>query len=199
MEITAPVEVSITSPESIAAYSKSLDCVHCGLCLESCPTYHILGSEPDSPRGRIYLMRALEEERAKPTETLVNHLDLCLECKGCKGECPSNVDMAKLKYEFLAGHHERYGVPLRAKMFGHIERLNRIGSALAPVSNWVMGSSLSRWLLDRQWGLARGLWHPERDAQFGGVRTRARHSPASLSRLERPQYHRREELPQPEP
>src|SRR5690606_9890684 len=63
-------------------------------------------------------------------------LDLCLECKGCKRECPSNVDLAKIKYEFLAHYYAKHGTPLRAKFFSNAERLNRWGSRFAPLSNW---------------------------------------------------------------
>ena len=64
-------------------------------------------------------------------------MDLCLECKACKAECPSNVDMAKLKYEFLDHYHRANGLPLRNRLFGGIERFNRIGSQFAPLSNWI--------------------------------------------------------------
>ncbi|MEZ5393478.1 MAG: hypothetical protein R2724_11530 [Bryobacterales bacterium] len=67
-------------------------------------------------------------------------LDLCLECKGCKRECPSNVDLAKIKYEFLAHYYEKNGTPLRAKFFSNAKSLlNKVGSAFAPVSNWMLG------------------------------------------------------------
>ena len=79
-----------TIPE-LLAYQRTLDCVHCGLCLPACPTYRLLGTEPDSPRGRIYLMRALFEGRADPTPVLRRHLDLCLGCRGCESVCPAGV------------------------------------------------------------------------------------------------------------
>jgi glycolate oxidase iron-sulfur subunit len=68
-----------------------LDCIHCGLCLSSCPTYRVLGSEMDSPRGRIYLMRALDEGRAKITDSFVEHMFRCLDCRACETACPSGV------------------------------------------------------------------------------------------------------------
>ena len=58
-----------------------LDCVHCGLCLPSCPTYRALGAEMDSPRGRIYLMRAWDEGRARITDTFEEHMFRCLDCR----------------------------------------------------------------------------------------------------------------------
>jgi Fe-S oxidoreductase len=82
-------------------------------------------------------------------------LDLCLECKGCKAECPINVDMAKLKYEFLAHYHEVHGTPLRARLFAHIKLLNQIGCALAPLSTTIANLGVSRWLLEKIAGVDR--------------------------------------------
>jgi glycolate oxidase iron-sulfur subunit len=66
-------------------------CIHCGFCLPACPTYDVLGTEMDSPRGRLYLMSALETGRIGISEPLVRHLDLCLGCRACESECPSGV------------------------------------------------------------------------------------------------------------
>jgi glycolate oxidase iron-sulfur subunit len=73
-----------------------LECVHCGLCLSACPTYVELGTEMDSPRGRIYLMRALEEGSLELTADVVRHLDLCLGCLACETACPSGVAYGEL-------------------------------------------------------------------------------------------------------
>lgn len=76
-----------------------LDCVHCGLCLPSCPTYRVLGSEMDSPRGRIYLMRAYDEGRATITGSFVEHMFRCLDCRACESVCPSGVHFGHMMEE----------------------------------------------------------------------------------------------------
>ncbi|MEO5616795.1 MAG: (Fe-S)-binding protein [Candidatus Eisenbacteria bacterium] len=71
-------------------------CIHCGLCLTACPTYRTLKIEPDSPRGRLYLMRGLAEGRIEPHDPLVEHLDNCLDCRACETVCPAGVPYSRL-------------------------------------------------------------------------------------------------------
>jgi glycolate oxidase iron-sulfur subunit len=77
-------------------YELFLDCVHCGLCTSACPTYVELGDENDSPRGRIYLMRAATDGKIEVNDQVRHHLDLCLDCRACESACPSGVQYGKL-------------------------------------------------------------------------------------------------------
>lgn len=98
--------VSVAIPEPFLDEAKSLACVHCGLCLGACPTYLETGDENDSPRGRIYLMRALQNGRAPLKEAAVRHIDLCLGCRACEVACPSGVQYGVL-LESTREHIER--------------------------------------------------------------------------------------------
>src|ERR1051325_319582 len=83
-------------PVRFLDHEKSLACIHCGLCLSSCPTYLETGDENNSPRGRIYLMRAMEEGRLPVSPTTVRPIDLCLGCRACEATCPSGVQYGQL-------------------------------------------------------------------------------------------------------
>jgi glycolate oxidase iron-sulfur subunit len=99
-----------SAPTNFVEYTKFLDCVHCGLCLSACPTYVELGTEMDSPRGRIYLMKALEEGSLPLTPDVARHLDLCLGCRACETACPSGVrygDLIESARSFVETHHRR--------------------------------------------------------------------------------------------
>ncbi len=87
-------------PQPAEPESANLDCIHCGICLSVCPTYLQLGSEVDSPRGRIYLINALGEKRIPPTSpTFERHMQLCLECRACESACPSGVRFSLMMNE----------------------------------------------------------------------------------------------------
>ena len=109
-------------------------CVHCGICLPQCPTYRVLGEEMDSPRGRLYLMRAALEGRIEPTETFAQHFDLCPGCRACETACPSDVPFGNLLEATRATIGER-AQPLRRRMFASLvfavfPHPSRVGLAL---------------------------------------------------------------------
>ena len=126
-----------------------------------CPSYRATREEEHSTRGRANALRAALSGRLPLEEytspRMFEALDLCLECKACKTECEANVDMAKLKSEFLAHYNARYGTPLRSVVFGNIAMISRIGSATAPLSNWILQSPLVRETVQRLLGI-----HPKR-------------------------------------
>ncbi len=104
-----------SSPSHDRPQQADLDrCVHCGLCLNSCPTYRELGLEMDSPRGRIYQM-AQVANGAPLTESYIDHIELCLACRGCESACPSGVQYGRLVEAARADIENRYerGWPAR--------------------------------------------------------------------------------------
>jgi FAD/FMN-containing dehydrogenase/Fe-S oxidoreductase len=113
-----------------------------------CPSFQATRDEKDSTRGRANVLRmAITGQLGFGGLTdpdVRDVLDLCLECKACKSECPTNVDMARLKAEFLHQYYRRHHLPLRNRVFGHVAKMARIGCALAPLSNWLSQSSLAR-------------------------------------------------------
>jgi len=110
-------------------------CVHCGICLPQCPTYRVLGQEMDSPRGRLYLMRAAAEGRIGLSPAFRRHLDLCLGCRACETACPSGVPFGSLLEATRAqlrreGPRPRHRI-LEAVLYRVFPYPRRVGAALA--------------------------------------------------------------------
>ncbi|HFQ95694.1 MAG TPA: oxidoreductase, partial [Anaerolineae bacterium] len=125
-----------------------------------CPSFQATRDEQFSTRGRANLLRsALSGELPGGLDNPDLHeaLDLCLGCKACKSECPSSVDMTKLKTEALAQHYQEHRPPVHKLVFGRIHELSRWGSALAPLSNWVMNFGPTRWAMQKALHI-----HPDR-------------------------------------
>lgn len=159
------------TPGSGIDYELFLDCVHCGLCTASCPTFVETGNENDSPRGRIYLMRAVTDGRLELTGDVRRHLELCLDCRACETACPSGVQYGKLIEPFRVAM-EHTGEE-RAKsadwfhrwiLFGLFPYPNRMRWALAP-ARWAQRLGLTA--LAERTGVLRLL--PPRLRQLVGM------------------------------
>ena len=124
-----------------------------------CPSYMVTRDEAHTTRGRANALRLVMTgalgDGGWSNETLHEVLDLCLQCKACKSECPSNVDMAKLKAEVLYQRYKGRRVPLGSLLLGHIHHLNPIGSATAPLANWTLRQPAFKWLLEKAAGIER--------------------------------------------
>jgi FAD/FMN-containing dehydrogenase/Fe-S oxidoreductase len=130
-----------------------------------CPTYRAANEEVTSTRGRANALRqAISGDLpADPTgeEFTTEVMDLCIGCKGCARDCPSEVDMAKLKAELQYQHHQAGGTDLRDRLFAHVDQVSAIGSALAPLSNWVQKLPGSGLVAEKLLGIARERDLPE--------------------------------------
>jgi FAD/FMN-containing dehydrogenase/Fe-S oxidoreductase len=158
-----------------------------------CPSYMATQDEEHSTRGRANALRAVLSGRLPAAEFTGHRLhevmDLCLECKGCKSECPSNVDMAKLKYEFLHHYYAANGLPLRNRLFGRIARLNDLLSRLPTLSNWMTAVPFNRWLMEKILGIDRRRPLPDLAEETFTAWFRARANPPLAPRGEVVLFH----------
>lgn len=137
-------------------------CNGAGVCRKAegvmCPSFQATQDEMHSTRGRANLMRAMINGRFpdgdQAEKTVYEALDLCLACKGCKTECPSGVDMAKLKYEFDAAYYNHHRRRVRDYLFGYLPQLGRLGQPFGRLANPLMKMGLLRRAGDRWFGLA---------------------------------------------
>jgi FAD/FMN-containing dehydrogenase/Fe-S oxidoreductase len=125
-----------------------------------CPSFMATREEEHSTRGRANLLRAALDGRLPAAEItgrrLYEAMDLCVECKACKAECPSSVDMAKIKLQFLAGYHDAHGTPLRARLFAHTPALGRwLAGPAAMAANALLAAPPAKALLDSVLGIDR--------------------------------------------
>jgi FAD/FMN-containing dehydrogenase/Fe-S oxidoreductase len=122
-----------------------------------CPSYRATLEEKHSTRGRANVLRLAMNgqlgESGLGDEGVFDVLDLCLECRACKTECPTGVDVARFKSEFLADYWRRHGTSPRARAFGHIHTTAQWASRLAPVSNALAQSTAGRWMAQQTLGI----------------------------------------------
>ncbi|MFA9444877.1 FAD-binding and (Fe-S)-binding domain-containing protein [Egicoccus sp. AB-alg6-2] len=122
-----------------------------------CPSYMATRDEEHSTRGRanalVLALGSPDPRAALADDRLHEVLDLCLECKACQRECPLSVDMATMKSEALHARHAEHGIPVRSRVFAGIRRLNRLGSATAPLSNLPGRSRPVRRMLEQVVGI----------------------------------------------
>jgi FAD/FMN-containing dehydrogenase/Fe-S oxidoreductase len=121
-----------------------------------CPSYMATRDEDHSTRGRANILREAMTGKLPgglTSKEVYNVLDLCLECKACKSECPSRVDMAKLKYEFLQQYYDAHGTPLQARAFAYSYLTSPLGRTFAPVANRILPLKPVRWLLEKFLGI----------------------------------------------
>ena len=174
-------------------------CVHCGFCLQACPTFLATGDEADSPRGRIELMRALEAGELAPDDpALALHLDRCLGCRGCEPVCPSGVGYGHglaAARALIAGHR---GVPALVRLALGAMTGAGVSRVVYALARALRATGIPRWLAG--WGRVRfamgmlAATKPVRSAEFG-MRNRNPQRPARgfipNSALRIPYSHRR--------
>lgn len=122
-----------------------------------CPSYMATKNEKDSTRGRANVFRHVfsgENPDAFKSKELKEALDLCLSCKACKSECPANVDMAKMKAEFMHGWHKEYGVSAKEKFFAQAGKKYPLASRFSKISNVMMASTFGKKMLEKMYGVS---------------------------------------------
>ena len=179
-----PMTADPGRPGSQIDYQYFLDCVHCGLCTASCPTYVELGDENDSPRGRIYLMRGITDGRLELTGNVRRHLELCLDCRACETACPSGVQYGKLIEPFRVAMESADDGESKTSDWFHRWILFRLFPYPDRLRKALLPARIAQWLrLDRlaeSMGLFRLL--PMRIRQLALMLPTLRKTPARLPR-----------------
>jgi FAD/FMN-containing dehydrogenase/Fe-S oxidoreductase len=121
-----------------------------------CPSFMATGDEYKSTRARANVLREFLSKEGDPWnhKEIYEILDMCLGCKGCKAECPSSVDIAKIKSEFLQHWYDKHGIPLRTRLIAYISEINRIGSVMPPVFNFFLKNNFTSGTVKRLTGFA---------------------------------------------
>ena len=123
-----------------------------------CPSYMATRNEKDTTRARANILREMLTHSSKANrfdhKEILEVMDLCLSCKGCKSECPSNVDMAKLKAEFLQHYYDANGVPFRSKLIANFTRTSKLASGMPRLYNTIISNSFSSRIVKRLSGFA---------------------------------------------
>jgi FAD/FMN-containing dehydrogenase/Fe-S oxidoreductase len=159
-----PIKEHLDFSEDMGFYRAVEMCNGAGICRKKitgtmCPSFMVTREEEHSTRGRANALRAAFSGRL-PVEEFTSSrmyevMDLCVECKACKAECPSSVDMAKIKFEFLAQYYDKHGVPFRTKLFADIAFWSRLGSGFtASLANWSINNKLIRWGMEKLLGIS---------------------------------------------
>lgn len=175
-------------PITPSGFARAIEmCNGAGICRQRssgtmCPSFMVTRDEEHSTRGRANALRAalagVLPVAALTSPRMYAVMDLCIGCKACKAECPSAVDMARLKIEFLARYQAVHGVSRRARFFGHAATLNRLGSgAAAPLANAVLQSAAGRRVMNQLFGLAPQRPLPSLARQTFAAWWRARRPP----------------------
>lgn len=162
---TRQFETVLDFSESTGIMRAAEKCNGSGDCLKSeliggsmCPSYMATRDEQNSTRARANILREFLTNSTKKNpfdqEEIYEVMDLCLSCKACKSECPSSVDVAKLKAEFLQHYYDSNGIPLRTKAISYINSINKLASAFPGISNFFMKNGITSSLIKRILGFA---------------------------------------------
>jgi Fe-S oxidoreductase len=152
-ESIKPLETTFSFLEKGSLLDAVEKCSGSGDCRKSsmiggtmCPTFMATGDEDKSTRGRANILREFLTRSGKKYpfdhDEIYQVMDLCISCKACKSECPSNVDMTKFKAEFLQHYYEIHRIPFRTLLIGWLPRINRLGKVFRPAANFITGISL---------------------------------------------------------